>query len=419
MADEEIKVKATPINPVVIKGAIAFSAEHARIWAEGNDEEVEKLGGEHSAKRWADSAIGDSKEYTDEQIAIAKTELTKQINTTADGAVIRANSYTDKQVAGEASQRQSADNLLQQNINQEADDRTAADINLQSQIDAIVASSDVFDIVGTYAELQAYDTSTVPVNDIIKVLVDETHGDSASYYRWTGTTWSYIGSEGASYTKAEADTKFLSKTEAASTYETQAQSAIDIANAVATKASSADGTTIIDNGTTISTVAVKEQNASLAIKKWVGTKAQYDAIATKDANTTYIVTDEDDSGTLVIDSSLSSASTNAVQNKVIYTALQGKQDALPAGTAGYFLQKTSNGVQWAEVQVGASAPTLTWYTGNTGTTVTIADTSSADLVKVYKNGILLEPTADYSISGTTLTLVTALVGTDKITTEVF
>ena len=30
-----------------------------------------------------------------------------------------------------------------------------------------------------------------------------------------------------------------------------------------------------------------------------------------------------------------------------------------------------------------------------------------------------EPTEDYSISGTTLTLTTALVATDKITTEVF
>jgi len=71
------------------------------------------------------------------------------------------------------------------------------------------------------------------------------------------------------------------------------------------------------------------------------------------------------------------------------------------------------------VQSGGGAPTLTWYTNVTGTTVTISDTSSAALVKIYKNGILLEPTADYSISGTTLTMVTALVSTDKITTEVF
>ena len=81
---------------------------------------------------------------------------------------------------------------------------------LQNQIDAIVASSDVFDIVGTYAELQAYDISTVPVNDIIKVLVDSTHDDAATYYRCTESggvkSWSYIGSEGAYYTKGETNT---------------------------------------------------------------------------------------------------------------------------------------------------------------------------------------------------------------------
>lgn len=68
---------------------------------------------------------------------------------------------------------------------------------------------------------------------------------------------------------------------------------------------------------------------------------------------------------------------------------------------------------------GGSVPTLAWYTGQTGTTVTIADTSAATLVKIYKNGILLEPTADYTVSGTTLTLVTPLIATDKITTEVY
>ena len=69
--------------------------------------------------------------------------------------------------------------------------------------------------------------------------------------------------------------------------------------------------------------------------------------------------------------------------------------------------------------IGGGAPTLKWYKNNTGSTVTIDDTSSASLVKVYKNGVLLEPEEDYSISGTTLTLTTELISTDKITTEVF
>ena len=101
-------------------------------------------------------------------------------------------------------------------IGNEVTNRQNADNALQSQIDAIVSSSDVFDIVGTYAELQAYDISTVPVNDIIKVLVDSTHSGAATYYRCVENnnvkSWSYIGSEGAYYTKGEADSKFVEQT---------------------------------------------------------------------------------------------------------------------------------------------------------------------------------------------------------------
>ena len=105
---------------------------------------------------------------------------------------------------------------LNSSIGTETTNRQNADNNLQSQIDAIVSSSDVFDIVGTYAELQAYDISTVPVNDIIKVLVDSTHSNAATYYRCVEVSnvksWSYIGSEGAYYTKSESDSLFVDKT---------------------------------------------------------------------------------------------------------------------------------------------------------------------------------------------------------------
>ncbi len=101
-------------------------------------------------------------------------------------------------------------------IETETTNRQNADNNLQSQIDAIVSSSDVFDIVGTYAELQAYDISTVPVKDIIKVLVDSTHSNAATYYRCVESggikSWSYIGSEGAYYTKSESDSLFVEQT---------------------------------------------------------------------------------------------------------------------------------------------------------------------------------------------------------------
>lgn len=96
----------------------------------------------------------------------------------------------------------------------EAETRDAADLDLQGQIDAISSASDVVDVVGTYAELQSYDTSKLSDNDIVKVLTDETHDDAISYYRWNDTTnaFTYIGSQGPFYTKSETDATFVPQT---------------------------------------------------------------------------------------------------------------------------------------------------------------------------------------------------------------
>lgn len=89
-----------------------------------------------------------------------------------------------------------------------------ADGALQSQIDALSASSDVTDIVGTYAELQAYDTTKLKDNDIIKVLQDETHDNETTYYRWNlhTETFTLIGEEGPYYTIASANATFVPQT---------------------------------------------------------------------------------------------------------------------------------------------------------------------------------------------------------------
>lgn len=96
------------------------------------------------------------------------------------------------------------------NLNNEISARENADTNLQNQIDAITLSSDVIDVLGTYQELQNYDTTHVKANDIIKVLQDSTHSNAMSYYRWVITnnngSWVYVGSEGPYYTKGETDT---------------------------------------------------------------------------------------------------------------------------------------------------------------------------------------------------------------------
>lgn len=82
---------------------------------------------------------------------------------------------------------------------------------LQSQIDTINLKQNVVDTVGTYAELQSYDTSTLTANDEVGVLQDETHDGAYSVYSWNGTTFTYRGSTAASYTKSETNTLLNNK----------------------------------------------------------------------------------------------------------------------------------------------------------------------------------------------------------------
>lgn len=85
---------------------------------------------------------------------------------------------------------------------------------LQQEVEEIKDNPDVVDIVGTYAELQAYDTSKLGDKDIIRVLEDETHDNASTYYRWnkTASQWTFIGEAGPYYTKDETDEMILSAT---------------------------------------------------------------------------------------------------------------------------------------------------------------------------------------------------------------
>lgn len=121
--------------------------------------------------------------------------------------------------------------------------REQADGGLQSQIDALSASSDVTDIVGTYAALQAYDTSKLKDNDIIKVLQDEQHSDETTYYRWSTTTQTFtlIGEEGPYYTKSAADTKFQDKLTAGTGINIDANNEISVDDTVFATVTYVDG----------------------------------------------------------------------------------------------------------------------------------------------------------------------------------
>lgn len=89
----------------------------------------------------------------------------------------------------------------------EEETRYREDQILQGEIDEIKNNPDVFDIVPTYAALQAYDTSQLTDKDIIRVLVDETHDGASTYYRWSAQTrtFTYIGEAGDYYTREQID----------------------------------------------------------------------------------------------------------------------------------------------------------------------------------------------------------------------
>lgn len=78
---------------------------------------------------------------------------------------------------------------------------------LQQEVEEIKDNPDVVDIVPTYAALQAYDTSKLGDNDIVRVLQDEQHDGQSTYYRWNkqSSTWTYIGAVGDYYTKGQVD----------------------------------------------------------------------------------------------------------------------------------------------------------------------------------------------------------------------
>lgn len=149
--------------------------------------------------------------FTQEDIASlnipAKTsDLTNDSNYTTK-------SYVDGRITNTYTSLSGLISEVDDAVDGEATTRESADLYLQEEIDAIVSSSDVKDIVGTYTDLQNYDTSTLGNDDIVKVLQDSTHSDAMTYYRWVITggngAWSYIGQEGPYYTKSEIDTTLV------------------------------------------------------------------------------------------------------------------------------------------------------------------------------------------------------------------
>lgn len=213
----------------------------------------------------------------------------------------------------------------------------AADNGLQGQIDAITAASDVTDIVGTYAELQAYDTTTLPDNSIIKVLQDESRDNETTYYRWVITSgvgsWVLIGEEGP----------YLTLAAAASTYVPQTRKINNKALSSDISLTAGDVGALPDS-TSIPTKTSDLQNDS----GFITSSALGDYVTTNTAQT--ITQSKAFSSTLVVADGVGLATGTILSNKKV-------------------LQKTSSGIEIGNstedvLLVGKSATTNPKYNGN-------------------------------------------------------
>ena len=106
----------------------------------------------------------------------------------------------------------------------------------------------IVDVVNTYTDLLAYDISKLKDDDIIEVLSDINHDNTVSYYKLKpvvdsegninidpfnddpSENWQYITSQQPTYTKVEADNKFLTEVAADNKYLTgiEAGEGIDV-----------------------------------------------------------------------------------------------------------------------------------------------------------------------------------------------
>ena len=102
---------------------------------------------------------------------------------------------------------------LEEGLADEIEARTLADQAIEEEIEHLRNNPDVVDIVATYADLVAYDTSELGDKDVIRVLTDETHDDESTYYRWDkpNQEWEFIGAVEGYYTKDQTDVLLAGK----------------------------------------------------------------------------------------------------------------------------------------------------------------------------------------------------------------
>lgn len=233
----------------------------------------------------------------------------------------------------------------------EEETRAREDQILQNEIDEIKNNPDVADVVATYADLEAYDTSKLTDKEIIRVLADETHDGQSTYYRYDkhNDSWTYIGEAGDYYTKTQTDELLDDKQDlltAGDGITIEEESGALVISATDTTYSAGSGLDLTGTTFSVDTTIIQPK---LTAGTNVSISAQNEVSAT---DTTY------SAGTgLSLNGTTFSADTSVLATKA---DLDGKQDELTAG------DNISIGEESGALVISATDTTYNDFTGTDG-----------------------------------------------------
>lgn len=287
------------------KNAASASADESKKWAEGTDEEITPLGGEHSAKEWSNVA-----KYYAETIGAALVY---------NGSV---STYSNLPSSGQ----KIGDfwNVLDTGKNYAWTGTEWDDISGIMDLSAYrtAAAQDIIDGGKQATLVSGTNIKTVNSNS----LLGSGNIDIDALPSQTGQSGKFLTTDGTNASWAPA--------------------AAEIDNKSITQNSSNQ----------IQTVGVIDQNnTSNAIKTWTGTKDEFDDIVTKDAHTLYTTTDETDSSTSYTTTEISAMGMPS-----------GRYEALTLGSSGDSYTAPGNGYYYIYIPAGSSGNNQLIYIENAG-----------------------------------------------------
>ena len=247
-------------------------------------------------------------------------------------------------------------------------------------------------------------------------------------YNATNTAWEEVQSIGQFFEIPSSEladfANGVAATEVITNAPATAQQIILSINGVIQKPSSGTGTPTEGftlSGATI-TLAATPPAGSTVFGVIIGSSVNVGTPSAGTVDTLQLADDGVDNDKLDSTTGSEAVNTNVIRDNAITSAkiandqvTEPKLATTSAGTTGLFLQKTgATTMDWAAVPAPSISNASTFTGDNTTTAFTITTGHTVHSILVVLNGLVLRPTTDYTVSGTTLTFTTAPGTGDEI-----